>query len=104
MQGALIKEFGREHFEKGFYGFAPSLVELFLDYLNILNKDLDKNYQKEWDNYLRICLAGTENADKHKPIKPNYYDIDTEILTEFLASYDLDFEWVNFNSLKDFDF
>ena len=92
MHLVLIEKFGYIFFEKGFNDLPPTQIEYFLIYLNILNKELDKNYEKQQDNFLRICLAGVEGASGHKPEEPNYYDIDIEKYEKFLAVFGLDLE------------
>lgn len=92
MHLVLIEKFGYIFFEKGFNDLPPTQIEYFLIYLNILNKELDKDYKEQQDNFLRICLAGVEGASNHKPEEPNYYDIDIEKYEKFLASFGLDLE------------
>lgn len=92
MHLVLIEKFGYIFFEKGFDYLPPTQIEYFLIYLNILNKELDKDYKEQQDNFLRICLAGVDRASNHKPENPNYYDFDIEKYEEFLASFGLDLE------------
>jgi len=65
---------------------------------------MDENYQKQYDNFLKICLAGADNRDKYRPEEPNYYDFDTEKFELFLADFGLDLDLVFINEPKDFDF
>lgn len=92
MHLVLIEKFGYIFFEKGFDYLPPTQIEYFLIYLNILNKELDKDYKEQQDNFLRICLAGVDRASNHKPEEPNYYDFDIEKYEEFLARFGLDLE------------
>lgn len=100
----LIEKFGYKFFENGLYGYAPNQIEYLLIYIDLLNDKLDENYQKQHDNYLKICLAGADNADKYRPEEPNYYDFNTAKFEKELAKFGLESELVFINEPKDFDF
>lgn len=83
----LVENYTYKYFEQGFKLIRPPIIlEVLLDYINLVNKSIDKGYDKTLE--LHTITASNGNKGK-KPTDPARMDFDANKFNEWLESLGL---------------
>lgn len=85
MMKKMVKNYGYEYFLKGLNFSQPSLLDLVLDYIDLLNDEILEEEKETYKLQAQMSAFGKQNFAKEREL----FDFDFEALKKYLAKNNL---------------